>query len=43
MFKNGEDKNLLPLLWQYADEQAVGLCIEEHFLLDTFLEDDYIA
>ncbi len=43
IFKNGEDKNLLPLLWQYADEQAVNLCLEEHFLLDTILEDDYIA
>ncbi len=43
VFKNEEDKNLLPLLWQYADEQAVGLCLEEHFLLDTIIEDDYIA
>ena len=43
VFKNGEDSNLLPLLWQYADEQAVGLCLEERFLLDTILEKDYIA
>ena len=43
VFENGEDKNLLPLLWQYADEQAVDLCLGEFYLLDTIIEDDYIV
>lgn len=38
-----DEKNLIPLLWQYADEQAVDLCLEDRYLLDTIIEDDYIA
>jgi hypothetical protein len=43
VFKDGEDKNLLPLFWQYADKESVGLFLEEYYLLDTIIEDDYIA
>lgn len=42
--KNSADQeHLLELCWQYADEQAIGLCLGERFLIDTILEDDYIA
>ena len=43
MFGSEEEKNLLPLMWQFADQRAVSTCLEEVFLLDTVLEDDYIA
>ena len=43
MFGSEAEKNLLPLMWQFADQQAVSTCLEEVFLLDTVLEDDYIA
>ncbi|MBQ7647413.1 MAG: WG repeat-containing protein, partial [Clostridia bacterium] len=42
-FSNEEEKDLLPLLWRYADEQAAGHFLWEHYLLDTIPEDDYIA
>ena len=35
--------NLLPLEWQYADENAMQLFVGSTFLLDTILCDDYIA
>lgn len=44
VFKDDESqKHILELSWQYADEQAIILFLEENYLLDTFLEDDYIA
>lgn len=43
IYNYDENKNLLPLLWQYADEQAISCFLGEFFLLDTVLEDDYIA
>ena len=42
-FKNEEDKNLVPLLWQYADEMAVQRFLDERFLLETIVKDDYIV
>ncbi|MGN1122318.1 MAG: WG repeat-containing protein [Eubacteriales bacterium] len=36
-------KHILELSWQYADEQALDLFLEANYLLDTSLEDDYIA
>lgn len=38
-----KEKHVLPLAWQFADEQAVGLFQDANFLIDTVLEDDYIA
>lgn len=38
-----DQEHLWELCWQYADERAIGLCLEERFLVDTILEDDYIA
>ncbi len=43
IFAEGEEDDLLPLSWQYADSEAIRLCLDERFLLDTILEDDYIA
>ena len=36
-------KDIVPLSWQYADEQTVGLFLGHRFLVDTIIEDDYIA
>lgn len=38
-----DERNLLQLKWQYADEHALGLFLEANYLLDTFIQDDYIA
>lgn len=38
-----EKKHLLPLAWQYADTKTVKLFLDSRFLLDTVLEDDYMA
>lgn len=36
-------KHLIPLSWQYADEQIMHLFLDHKFLLRTDIEDDYIA
>ena len=36
-------ENILPLSWQYADEQTINLFLEHRFLVDTIIKDDYIA
>ena len=36
-------KDIVPLSWQYADERTVDLFLEHRFLVDTIIEDDYIA
>ncbi|MEA5143534.1 MAG: WG repeat-containing protein [Oscillibacter sp.] len=38
-----EWQHMLPLSWQYADEQTIGLFLGHRFLIDTIIEDDYIA
>lgn len=38
-----EKKHLIPLAWQYADKETLSLFVDHRFLLDTILEDDYIA
>ncbi len=43
LHEGSEHKNMLPLLWRYADEEAVRLFLEVDFLLETIIEDDYIA
>ena len=35
-------KHLIPLSWQYADEQIMHLFLDHKFLLRTDIEDDYI-
>ena len=42
--KTPADQNhLIELCWQYADEHALGLCLDERFLVDTIVKDDYIV
>ena len=36
-------KHLIPLSWQYADEQIMHLFLDHKFLIRTVIEDDYIA
>jgi len=36
-------KHLIPLSWQYADEQIMHLFLDHKFLIRTVVEDDYIA
>lgn len=43
VFGPAERQHILPLSWQYADEQTVNLFLEHRFLMDTIIEDDYIA
>ena len=44
VFKDdASEQHILELSWQYADEQVIGLFLEANYLIDTFLEDDYIA
>ena len=38
-----EKKHMIPLLWYHADEEAMGMFLSKHFLLETLLCDDYIA
>lgn len=38
-----DKKHLLPLGWQYADAEAIQLFLEEKYLLDTVIEEDYIV
>lgn len=43
MHENTGPDMLLPLCWQYADKEAVSICLEDKYLIDTILADDYIA
>ncbi len=36
-------KHLIPLSWQYADEQILHLFLDHKFLIRTIIEDDYIV
>jgi hypothetical protein len=36
-------KHLIPLSWQYADEQIMHLFLDHKFLIRTIIEDDYIV
>ena len=36
-------KHLIPLSWQYADEQIMHLFLDHKFLIRTVIEDDYIV
>lgn len=38
-----ERKFLLPLCWQYADKYTMDLFLKHMFLLETSIEEDYIA
>ncbi len=38
-----DQKHILGRSWQYADDEARELFLDELFLVDTILEDDYIA
>ncbi|MBQ9882337.1 MAG: hypothetical protein IJM42_07010, partial [Synergistes sp.] len=42
-YEASDSKHLLPLLWRYADERTLLLFREADFLLETIIEDDYIA
>ena len=42
-YKAEDEKFLTPLIWQYADREARKLFIDANYLLDTIIEDDYIA
>ncbi len=44
VYKRDEDeKHILELSWQYADERVVGHFLGEVFLKETIIEDDYIV
>lgn len=36
-------KHLIPLSWQYADEQILHLFLDHRFLIRTAIQDDYIS
>ena len=40
-YKNEEKDGLLPLSWKYADQEATGLYLEDLYLIDTIITDDY--
>ena len=38
-----DSKHLIPLSWQYADEQIMHLFLDHKFLIRTVIEEDYIV
>jgi hypothetical protein len=41
--KGSKETNIYAWYWKQADDQVLGFCLEEKYLIDTVLEDDYIA
>lgn len=41
-FSDAESSNMIPLCWQYADEQALHRLLPQCFILKTILDDDTI-